>query len=74
MFYQLFFSPQVKRSAIITYKHGIYIFPHELPNDLGPRKLGKIREISKLHTIRISLPSKTKRVFLKYSVNDCGCP
>ena len=26
----LFFSPQVKRSKIISYKHGIY----ELPNDL----------------------------------------
>ena len=26
----LFFSPQVKRSKIIGYKHGIY----ELPNDL----------------------------------------
>ena len=24
MFYQIFFSPQVKRWAIITYKHGIY--------------------------------------------------
>ena len=35
MFYQIFFSPQVKRIAIITYKHGIYELPHELPNDLG---------------------------------------
>ena len=24
MFYQIFYSPQVKRCAIITYKHGIY--------------------------------------------------
>ena len=30
MFYQVFFSPQVKRYAIIAYKHGI----HELPSDL----------------------------------------
>ena len=30
MFYQIFLSPQVKRMAIITYKHGIYKFPHEL--------------------------------------------
>ena len=29
-FYQIFLSPQVKRCAIITYKHGIY----ELPSDL----------------------------------------
>ena len=40
MFYQIFLSPQVKRCAIITYKHGIYELPHELPNDL--RLLGKI--------------------------------
>ena len=38
MVYQIFFSPQVKRYAIITYKHGIYDMPHELPKDL--RKLG----------------------------------
>ena len=36
MFYQIFLSPQVKRLAIITYKHGIY----ELPNDLRLRILG----------------------------------
>ena len=34
MFYQTFFSPQVKRCSIITYQHGIYVFPHELPNNL----------------------------------------
>ena len=35
MFYQIILSPQVKRWAIITYKHGIYKFPHELPNNVG---------------------------------------
>ena len=34
MFYQIFLSPQVKRCTIITYKHGIDVLPHELPNDL----------------------------------------
>ena len=34
MFYQIFLSPQVKRSAIISNKHGIYELPHELLNDL----------------------------------------
>ena len=29
-----FFSPQVKRCAIISYKHGIYELLHELPKDL----------------------------------------
>ena len=31
MFYKIFLLPQVKRWAIVTYKHGIY----ELPQDLG---------------------------------------
>ena len=39
MFYQIFLSPQVKRCAIITYKHGIYELPHELQNDLRLRKI-----------------------------------
>ena len=34
------FSPQVKRSTIISYKHGIYKVPHELPNDLKHSILG----------------------------------
>ena len=34
MFYQTFLSPEVKRCAIITYKHNIYELPYELPNDL----------------------------------------
>ena len=33
MFYQIFLSPQVKRWAIITYKHGTYQLPHELPKE-----------------------------------------
>ena len=54
MFYEIFFSPQVKRCAIITYKHCIYELPHELPNNLRNRrkdlrKLGDIREVSKRH-------------------------
>ena len=40
MFYQILFSPQVKRCAVITYKHGMYDLPHELPNDLRRRILG----------------------------------
>ena len=39
MFYQTFFSPQVKRCVIITYKHGIYEDPHGLLNDLRLRDL-----------------------------------
>ena len=40
VFYQIFFSPQAKRCSIITYKHGIYELPHELPKDLRPTILG----------------------------------
>ena len=39
-FYQIFLSPQVKRSAIISYKQGAYELPHELPSDLRLRILG----------------------------------
>ena len=39
MFYQIFRSPQVKRCAIITYEHGMYVLPHELPNDVRLRIL-----------------------------------
>ena len=39
MFYQIFFSPQVKRSAINSNKQGVYKLPHELPNDLKLRIL-----------------------------------
>ena len=38
-FYQTFFSPQVKRCAIITYKHDIYELSEELPNDFRLRTL-----------------------------------
>ena len=40
MFYQNFVSAQVKRCAIITYKHGIYELPYELLNDLRLGILG----------------------------------
>ena len=33
MFYQIFMSPQVKRWAIITFRHGRYESAHESPND-----------------------------------------
>ena len=31
----MFLSPQVKRCAIIAYKHGIYELPHRLPNEVS---------------------------------------
>ena len=44
MFYQIFLSPQVKRSAIISNKHGIYELPHELVTDFR-LKILKLRII-----------------------------
>ena len=46
MFYQIFFSPQVKRSVIISNKHGTYELPHKFPNDLRLRILGN-QEVSR---------------------------
>ena len=39
MFYQTILPPQVKRCAIIIYKHGIYQLSHEWPNELKLRIL-----------------------------------
>ena len=39
MFYQIFFSPQVKRNAVISNKQGVCEVPRELPNDLRLRIL-----------------------------------
>ena len=39
MFYQILLSPQKKRCAIITDKHGIYELSNELPNDLTLSRL-----------------------------------
>ena len=39
IFYQIFLSPHVKRSAIITNKYGVYKLPHKLPNSLRLRIL-----------------------------------
>ena len=40
MFYQILFSPQVKRWAIITDKHVIDELPQEFPNDLRLKIMG----------------------------------
>ena len=64
MFYQIFFSPEVKQRAIITYKHGIYEvpqeMPQELPNDWRCRKLGNISKVSKLYRMIAKCPVKMK--------------
>ena len=49
MFYQIFLSPQVKRSAIISNKQGVHELPHEFPNDLS-RILGNKEKSGNLQT------------------------
>ena len=43
MFYQILLSPQVKRSAVISNKHGIYELPQELLNNLRLRILENLQ-------------------------------
>ena len=77
MFYQIFLSPKVKRSAIISNKHGIYELPHELPNDLrltnlGSQEIRKVQEnlkTSKSYNLVPSPPSKIK--FLLILAKNC---
>ena len=40
MFYEIYFLPQVKGCAFITYKHRIYELSQELQNNLRLRILG----------------------------------
>ena len=65
MFYQMFLSPEVKRCAIFTYKHGIYELPHELPNDLRLTKLGNIRKVSKPHRMIAQRPAPSPPAKMK---------
>ena len=40
MFDQIVLSPQVRRTVIISNKHGVSDLSHELPNDLRLKILG----------------------------------
>ena len=81
MFYQIFYSPQVKRCAIITYKHGIY----EVASRVAERLSAHTR-IKKKKNLNILVPHKNpprhadagpsahtrKKKRLKYSVSYCS--
>ena len=47
IFWDPLMSPQVKLCAIITYKHGVYKLPHDLPNDLRLTILGNYQILGK---------------------------
>ena len=52
MFWKNFLTPQIKRWAIITYKHGIYELLHELLNDLRLRILGNYQILGEFLNFR----------------------
>ena len=59
MFEQIFLSRLVKRSMIISDKHGIFKLPHELPDSLRLMVLGNY-EVSRRFQNFSSLPPKIK--------------
>ena len=69
MRYEIFLSSQVKRWAIITYKHGIYELPHELPKDIRVRKYLEIVKTS-LNDSLVPSPRVKMNVFLKLVKNS----
>ena len=65
IFYQIFLSPEVKQSLIISKKKDIYKSPLVLPSNLKSLKIRKFQE--NLHTARdYSLVSFPKWKFCKY--------
>ena len=74
--HQIYFSPQVKRRGIVTYKHGIYELSHELPTqDL--RKLGNIRKVPKSHRMLAQRPAPPPPAKIKTPpkpATDRRCP
>ena len=62
MLFQIFLSLQVKRCAIIIYKHGIYELPHKLLKEKKTKKVFRNKNQNLFHM-------KT-RISFKYFVND----
>ena len=46
MFDQIFLSPKVKRSMIVSKKHGVYVMLHKLTNDLRLRILKNYKNLT----------------------------
>ena len=67
MFYQIFLSPQVKQCAIITYKHGTYELPHELPNDLQLKNDRLVPSLPAKMKILIILAKIVRKIAIKLS-------
>ena len=54
MNYQIFDSPQVKRSVMISKKDGICKLPHELPNNLRFKKFGNLKKAQNFIELKAS--------------------
>ena len=69
MFDQIFLLPQMKRSVIVSNKHGIYELPHELPNDLRLRifEIRENEENVKTSENYILVPSPQNKSFVNAS-------
>ena len=75
IFYQIFLSPQVKRCAIITYKHGIYELPHtgcQKTQDFKDlRKLGNIGKVSIPHRMIAQRPAPRAKMKIPPMLAKC---
>ena len=54
---QIFLSLQRRQSVIISNKHGIYTFPHEMSNDL---KTQENLKSSQIYCLELSAPPEMK--------------
>ena len=69
MFYQSFLSPQVKRSAINSNKHGTYELAHEFPKDLRLKKDQENLKTLSNYNLVPSPPPKIKALLI--IAKDC---
>ena len=69
MFYQIFLSPQVKRWANVTYKRGIYEFPHKLPKNLRLRVLEIPRHFRRWGGLVPTQENKRLRILENYEIS-----
>ena len=69
LIYQIFFSPQVKRSVVISNKHGIYGLLHKLPKDLvkkdSKKKLGQSKKLSSFYSL-----NSLNKIYCKCNINN----
>ena len=72
MFFQSFLSPQVKRWAIITYKHCMYEMHHEFPNELRLGILGNYETSGKCLNPPPRCAPPDMRTSLKYCASYCS--